>query len=64
MQPNVKRKTVSYMLASGVDKMMIECIMCGDAWHISWAKKWSVSNGDFIHVPADEFVCLKCGEFR
>ena len=52
------------MLASRVDEMKIECIMCADAWHISWAKKWSVSDGDFIHVPADEFVCLKCGEFR
>jgi len=43
-----------------VDKMMIECIKCSDAWHISWAKQWSVPDGDYLHIPSNEFVCLNC----
>jgi hypothetical protein len=40
--------------------MTVKCIVCGDLWHKSWAKKWDNNHAEFIHLPRNKFICLNC----
>lgn len=38
----------------------IFCTQCKEIYHKSWSREWSHEYGDFIVIPFNEFVCLKC----